>query len=87
MSTLDVCDFPIETAIRPAAPSKQRFATALVERWSAWRQKHTERRALDRLRHLDTRILIDMGFDPAAIYASRVGTWREEHGDAWKAIK
>ena len=80
MTTLDI------TTSTPNVPA-ERGSTLGTRLAANWRQHRAERATFRRLQQLDARILADMGFEPAEIYASRVGTWREEHGEAWKGLK
>ncbi len=54
--------------------------------WQAWRNHREARRTLRLLQAMDARTLRDMGFEPAEIYGSRLGTIGEIHGDAWKGL-
>ncbi|HWA18886.1 MAG TPA: DUF1127 domain-containing protein [Devosia sp.] len=59
---------------------------AIAGVWQVWTKHRDTRRTLHYLRQADTRTLRDMGFEPAEIYGSRLGSIGEIHGDAWKGL-
>lgn len=67
-------------------PALSRLWQTCSRLWQTWLNHREARRTLHMLRNLDARTLRDMGFEPAEIYGTRLGTIGEIHGDAWKGL-
>lgn len=84
MSTIEIGGFTARKSRNEARP--RALAAALAGLWSRYLKRRADRRTLRQLRRLDARTLRDMGFEPAEIYGTRIGTIGEIHGDAWKGL-